>query len=231
MSASRWLVLPGLACPASSFDAVRRLLPAHVSLDVRANALTATAAQALADGPYHGVVGHSLGGLLALEAALTHPDRVPRVLLLDPTRLHEQGPPAPFRRGLLAVARAVTRAPGAARAAAPVERRVDRWWARRGVVRTAQDRGPEAWRHGVDALAAGWDRAARVDALLATGRPRAEVVLAVPVRGAARERRADGRLAARTGAREVAVRRAGHLLMCDRPDAVAALLVALSDGP
>ncbi|WP_190278851.1 alpha/beta fold hydrolase [Cellulomonas sp. B6] len=226
VAVERWLALPGLGCPPSTFDGVRTLLPASVHLDVRDRHLTASVEDLLADGPVDGVVGHSLGGLLALEAALREPERVGRVVLLDPTRPHEQGPAGPVRAAALATARAATRAPGAEVLASAVDRAAARWWRRRGVTSTGDAApGTAGWRSLLDELDAGWDRAARVDALLTAGPPRVPVVLAVPERHGRREQRADVLLARRTAARLVRVARTGHLVPCDRPDAVAELLV------
>jgi pimeloyl-ACP methyl ester carboxylesterase len=218
---ARWLVLPGLACPPESFDAVRDLLRARgtdLVLDVRdawrAPVLAADAERVLDGQTYDGVVGHSLGGLLALEIALLRPDRVGRVVLLDPTPPWEQGPPAAVRDVLHRTVPALVALADALGLLALVDRVLGR---RRRVdgFRPGLFRDARTWVRLWAELEVGWDRAGRVAADLAAPARRHHPDLLVPVPVTASARRSQHRVVG-----------SGHLVMCDRPDAVVDALIA-----
>jgi len=86
-----WLLIPGWGCDAGAFAAVlrcrpglaSRTLPWEMYLEGGRPALEATCAE-LGDGPL-GILGWSLGALLALEAALAWPDRFAEVVLVGGT--------------------------------------------------------------------------------------------------------------------------------------------------
>lgn len=228
----RWLVLPGWACPAASFDALRDVLRArgsHAVLDVRdawrEPVLAAGLDDVLGGASYDGVVGHSLGGLLAIELALHRPGRVGCVVLLDPTGPREQGPPAVVRRVLRRAVPAVLRSARALGLLVLADRLVGRRWRALGVASTGLLRRPAAWARLWDELEAGWDRARRVDGDLAAGGLPQGADLLVPRPATTLGRRAQRRLAHRLAAATHHAVGAGHLVMCDRPDAVADVLV------
>jgi pimeloyl-ACP methyl ester carboxylesterase len=162
-----------------------------------------------------------------VEIALHHPDRVDRVVLLDPTPPREQGPPAAIRAVLHGAVPALVRSADALRLLAAADRLLTRRWHRHGTAIDPRSfRDPGTWTQLWAELEAGWDRARRVDADLVTRSlaHRPDLLVPVPVTSAAR--RSQQRLAARLGATLHPVVGSGHLVMCDRPDAVVdALLV------
>lgn len=229
----RWLVLPGLACPASSFDAVVAALgPSDVGHELRFAEPWATGDAAMLlpeDGTTWGVVGHSLGGLRAIQLALALPGRVSRLVLLDPTPPGEQGPPAWARRPLDRGARALV---GAA-ARLGLLRVAGRLLARRWPAEDASHLGADAtWLRWWHDLAAGWDAARAVEAALGPGPAPLPLPAVQLIAGRARRvaLRRQQRLARRIGATVVVVPRSGHLIMVDRPDVVAAALTRGGDG-
>src|SRR6478609_3655874 len=94
-----WVVLPGLLLAPSDMEPVARVVREQFPdatvrvLDSWDTAVTAPVAAiraelGLADDQAPGsvgLVGHSVGGLAAIEWALTHPEELGAVLLLDPT--------------------------------------------------------------------------------------------------------------------------------------------------
>jgi lipase len=87
-----WAILPGLTMPPEDFADLAALLPGAARvLDAYQIPLTAPAARARdwfwAQGGWDelALIGHSAGGLAALEWWLTFPGEVSRVVLLDPT--------------------------------------------------------------------------------------------------------------------------------------------------
>lgn len=230
-------MLPGLACPPESFDAVRaglRTRGADLVLDVRdawtEPLLAADVDEVLGSAAYDGVIGHSLGGLLAVEIALRRPDRVGRLVLLDPTPPREQGPPAVVRALLRRPVRVLLRAAEALGVLAMVDRLVTRRWRRLDVARTGLLRDRRTWSRLLAEVEVGWDRARRVDAALTGAGLRCRTDLAVPVPVTAAARRSQRRLAARLGATLHPVVGTGHLVMCDRADAVVDLVIARPAG-
>lgn len=174
------------------------------------------------------VVGHSLGGALALDFALASPDRVSRLALLAPVGLG--------RTAVVSLVRALT-----PRAVAPVlphligrwvaklvlrlaygsfhgfsERDVDEYW--------APSQFPAAARAAV-AMAHEFDWSPLPPDRLATLRPATLVV--VGSRDRMIEPRSAGRLlASRPGVELRIVRGAGHVALEERPDEVNAALLA-----
>jgi pimeloyl-ACP methyl ester carboxylesterase len=228
---SRWLVLPGLACPPGCFDAVAARLRTRgvpVELDVRdawrASFLADDLDTVLDGRSYEGVVGHSLGGLLALELALRRPDRVGHVVLVDPTPPGEQGPPAAVRAGLRRLAPVVARVARVPGVGGGIDALLGRRWARSGVPSAGRFRDDLVWQRVWRELEVGWDRARRVDAALSADRPQPRPDLLLPLPVTRRSRRDHERLTALVGARTRYVPGTGHLLMCDRPDVVADVL-------
>jgi lipase len=87
-----WAILPGLTMPPEDFADLAALLPGEVRvLDAYQVPLTAPTAQVRdwfqAQGGWSEValIGHSAGGMAALEWWLTRPEEVSGVVLLDPT--------------------------------------------------------------------------------------------------------------------------------------------------
>ncbi|MFI5730059.1 alpha/beta fold hydrolase [Kribbella sp. NPDC051587] len=93
-----WLVLPGMAETAAEFESLRDLLPG-IDLRVIDPARTAVnadpavlrAAAGVPAGMAIGLIGHSIGGLAALRWALTRPQEVARLVLVDSTLPSETG--------------------------------------------------------------------------------------------------------------------------------------------
>lgn len=94
-SPSTWLLLPGTPLSPAVWDAVRAELsergrviipeitppPGYADADLQARLAAEVADSAELQGPWH-VVGHSFGGQVALELAITRPDLVSRLTLL-----------------------------------------------------------------------------------------------------------------------------------------------------
>ncbi|MFE0751548.1 alpha/beta fold hydrolase [Gordonia sp. NPDC058843] len=94
-STSTWLLLPGTPLSPTVWDSVRAELSAHghvitpainpppgyVGTDLQARLAAEVAKSVPAEAPWH-VVGHSFGGQVALELAISRPDLVSRLTLL-----------------------------------------------------------------------------------------------------------------------------------------------------
>lgn len=105
-TAQRTVVLvPGLMCDATfwgdQIDVLSRSRSVHVPRlhDHRSLAGMAATILAQTDGPLD-VVGHSMGGRVALEVWAAAPDRVESLMVLD-TGVHPVGPDEPVRRQVL----------------------------------------------------------------------------------------------------------------------------------
>ncbi|GAA1680390.1 hypothetical protein GCM10009745_25500 [Kribbella yunnanensis] len=93
-----WIVLPGMAETAEEFDGLRSLLPdveLHVidpwQTPVNSDPDVLRAAAGAPSGVAIGLIGHSIGGLAAMRWALTRPQEVARLVLVDTTLPSEDG--------------------------------------------------------------------------------------------------------------------------------------------
>ncbi|MET3973785.1 alpha/beta hydrolase [Cellulosimicrobium sp. BE325] len=253
-----WVVLPGLALTPEDFAPLARALgtasgpgaPAR-SDDVR----VLDAWRVPVTGPVDVVraglgvdgsepvdlVGHSVGGLTAIEWALLHPGEVRRLVLLDPTSPWEVHLPA-LHTGTVA-ARAGTAVAGALAAGLAVTGPALRRAGVRVVTR-APDRLPhdlararygsrDAWTLLAHQWFASWEQAPRVRALLDDGHrlpAGAEPLLVAGLRASARFLRAQRELSDRLTVPRVGLAGEGHLYPLTRPDAVARLAVGTRRG-
>ncbi|MBD5785330.1 alpha/beta fold hydrolase [Cellulosimicrobium terreum] len=238
----RWVVLPGLALAPEDFAPLARALAADGDvrvLDAWVTPVTAPAdelrAALGADGSVPiGLVGHSAGGLAALEWTLLHPDEVARLVLLDPVSPFEPHRPAlhpgtrvtraaravvgvvaaPLSRSGAAVRRAAVRAVAGSPDALPPDVAAARYGTRSG------------WLEIADQWFASWQQVPRVLALLESGRrvpPSARPLLVTGQRAGARFLREQRELADALGLERVGVAGQGHLFPLTRPDVVARL--------
>jgi lipase len=241
-----WIVVPGLAETPEEFGRVAELLagedvrvidPWRTPITSDVDALRAAAG--VQPDAEIGLVGHSIGGLAVLRWALTRPDEVTRLVLVDTSLTSETGLRAfyPGKRGdrvVRAVARSLGRV-GVPRLLGPAVRRL--------IVRlgsmsnqdllskaTARTRygGDTSWLLFWDELAGSWELAAEVAKLVAGPIGAiAPTTLLVATGGTSRftaKRWLAGqqRLADRlTGTVEV-LPNSAHLVHLDRPDAIAA---------
>jgi esterase len=189
-------------------------LPAHADLDALARALLA-AARVLAPSPWT-LVGHSLGGRLALKAALFDPAAVARLTVLDIT-------PSPVPPGgeTARVVEALVGAP----ATAPSRGAFRAWFTRAGLspsltdwllLNLTRDGDQLRWRIDREAMAALYPRINAEDLWAAVESRAGDVHV---VRGSLSSYVSDGdcrRLEA-AGARVDTIDGAGHFLHVDRP--------------
>ncbi|MFC8921197.1 alpha/beta fold hydrolase [Cellulosimicrobium sp. NPDC057127] len=241
------VVLPGLALAPEDFTPLARAVapdgdvrvldawctPVTDPVDAVRDALGVDGASGVV------LVGHSSGGLAALEWALLHPEEVVRLVLLDP-----ESPFEPHLPGLhpgTPVARAGTAAAGAlGRALAPagtalrraavrlVARRADPLAAEVAAARYGDGR---AWPLLADQWFASWPQSRRVRALLDDGlrlAPTTDALLVTGTRASARFLRSQRLLADRLGVPYVGLAGEGHLFPLTRPDVVGRLVAARS---
>jgi len=242
----RWVVLPGLAETAEEFGAVRGLVPAGYDVvvvdpwEIPVTAPLRQLREIAGDGPI-GLVGHSIGGLAALRWALTAPDQVVSLVLVDSSLPSEAGRTAfyPGRRGDRAVRhalRGIGRV-GLPRLVGPVLRDLLLWLSstsgrdplRRATVRDRYG-AHDSWLRFWNELAASWPLAKEVGRLLDGGaRPAPTIQL---VAGGSRLARLGNgwlhrqhNLSRRLGSQLVVLPDAAHLVHIDRPDAIAAAII------
>ncbi|MFB6725023.1 alpha/beta fold hydrolase [Kribbella sp. NPDC056345] len=237
-----WIVLPGMAETAEEFDRLRELLPEHDlrvidpwQTPVSADPDVLRAAAGVPPVVAIGLIGHSIGGLAAMRWALTRPQEVPRLILVDTTLPSESGRhwlyPGTSAERVVRVVLGFYGRIGLPRLVGPLVRRS---MVRVGSV-TKRDPLPKAtirklygdprsWQRFWAELTASWTTAQEVKKLLpASGVP---TRLLVATGGSSRAG-ADDWLA---GQRELAAALSGtvevltdsaHLVHLDRPDAIA----------
>ncbi len=244
------VVLPGLALTPEDFVPLARALAPDGEvrvLDAWRTPLTAPAGTVRAalgvDGATGVVlVGHSSGGLAALEWALRFPQEVVRLVLLDPESPDEPHVPAlhpgtPLARAGSATAAALGRL--LAPAGPALRRSAVRLTARRPdpldpAVAVARYGHDDAWRAIAEQWFASWEQAPRVRALLEAGRrlaPSTDGSVVAGTRAGARFLRSRRELADRLGVPRVGLAGEGHLFPLTRPDAVARLVRARLGPP
>ncbi len=254
-----WVVLPGLLLAPSDMEPVARVVREQypdatvLVLDSWDTAVTAPVGEvraqlglveAQAPGSV-GLVGHSVGGLAAIEWALTHPEEVGAVLLLDPTTpFLPRRPERPAPVGLTLLAERVVHTSGLLLSRCPA---VTRWGPalRRRAWYDATHRPdplpddeavrrygtPEAWRLLTGQYEQSWAQAERVTELFARDAGALQRLAVRPVQLVGWGRRGQGaflreerELGARLGARVYGLRGEGHMFPLTRPDVVAQVL-------
>ena len=233
-----WLILPGWGLPPKDYEKLAGLLgPDTRTLDSWKVPLTADtddirAELGASDSPKVDLLGHSLGGLAAIEWALRRPDQVRQLVLIDPTapdevpsRFHVEGK---LRRGMDKLAGA------AVEALWRVGPRIRRW----GIRQTtgSEDTLPideararygtrENSRRLAEQLSASWEHAARVDALLDADvvRRRSPAPLLLVGAGNGKQRRflrSQWDLGRKLHARTIMLTGQNHVFPLTRPDLV-----------
>ena len=261
-----WVVLPGLLLAPSDMEPVARVVreqfpDARVRvLDSWDTAVTAPVAAiraelGLADDQAPGsvgLVGHSVGGLAAIEWALTHPEELGAVLLLDPTTpFLPRRPERPAPVGLTLLAERVVHTSGlllsrcgAVTSRGPALRRRAWYDATHRPDPLSDEEAvrrygtPEAWRLLTGQYEQSWAQAERVTALFARDAGALRRLAVRPVQLVGLGRRGQGaflreerELGARLGATVYGLRGEGHMFPLTRPDVVAQVLRgAVPDG-
>ena len=254
-----WVVLPGLLLAPSDMEPVARVVREQspdatvLVLDSWDTAVTAPVGEvraqlglveAQAPGSV-GLVGHSVGGLAAIEWALTHPEEVGAVLLHDPTTpFLPRRPERPAPVGLTLLAERVVHTSGLLLSRCPA---VTRWGPalRRRAWYDATHRPdplpddeavrrygtPEAWRLLTGQYEQSWAQAERVTELFARDAGALQRLAVRPVQLVGWGRRGQGaflreerELGARLGAKVDGLRGEGHMVPLTRPDVVAQVL-------
>lgn len=256
---STWVVLPGLLLAPGDMEPVARVVreqyPAAtvLVLDSWRTAVTAPVAAIRAElgltGEQEpasiGLVGHSVGGLAAIEWTLTHPDELGAVVLLDPTapflpRRPERAAPVGVTllvEKLLHAGGTLVSRCGAVTRRGPALRR-QAWYGRthsrdpmppEEAVRRYGT--PEAWRLLVGQYEQSWSQAERVTELFARDADALARLTVRPVQLVGWGRRGQGpllrearELGARLGATVYGLPGEGHLFPLTRPDVVAQVL-------
>ncbi|MEV7963032.1 alpha/beta hydrolase [Oerskovia paurometabola] len=254
-----WVILPGLLLAPSDMEPLARVVrdqfPAAtvLVLDSWETAVTAPVAAIRASlglagrhaSASIGLVGHSVGGLAAIEWALSFPEELGAVVLLDPTapflpRRPER--PAPVGATLLAErlvhagGTLLSRCGAVTRRGPALRRRA--WYD--GTHRpdpmpddeAARRYGtPEAWRLLVGQYEQSWSQAERVTELFADRSDALDLLAVRPVqlvgwgtRGQGPFLREERELGARLGAQVYGLPGEGHLFPLTRPDVVAQVL-------
>jgi pimeloyl-ACP methyl ester carboxylesterase len=254
----RWVVLPGLGETAEEFGAVRNLLPAEYDVQVldpwhRPVTAPLPALRAAVGDPLLpiGLVGHSIGGLAALRWALTAPDEVAGLVLVDSSLPSEDGGRwfYPGEAGDRLVRSALH---GIGRTALP---RLAGPALRDGLLRLTSVSGRDplhpatvrhrygsgsAWLRFWDELAASWPLAVEVAELLESRcehpAPPLPPTIQLVAGGARFARfgqrwlRGQHELSERIGSGLVVLPDAAHLVHLDRPDAIAAAIRETADS-
>lgn len=254
-----WVVLPGLLLAPTDMEPVARAVRERhpdaevLVLDSWENPVTSPVASiraglglaGLRARGSIGLVGHSVGGLAAIEWALSRPQEVGALVLLDPTppflvRRPERAAPAGLglvaERAVHAGGRLLSRC-GAVTTRGPALRR-RAWFARTGrpdplpAEEAARRYGtPEAWRLLMGQYEQSWAQAERVTRLFAERGDALDVMPARPTllvgwgrRGMGAFLREERELGERLGAAVYGLPGEGHLFPLTRPDAVAQVL-------
>ncbi|WP_435738455.1 alpha/beta hydrolase [Cellulosimicrobium sp. PMB13] len=238
-----WVVLPGLALAPEDYVPLARAIDPDGDvrvLDAWRTPVTDPAGSLRSALDVDGsddvaLVGHSAGGLAALEWALLHPDEVRRLVLLDPSSPFERHRPAlhPGTRASRAGRAAVGAVADVLAPTGPALRRA----AVRAVAHRPDDlaRDVAAARYGdragwldvADQWTASWEQAPRVRRLLDDGRAvpsSAHPLLITGTRASARFLREQRELAERLDLPRVGVAEEGHLFPLTRADAVGRLV-------
>jgi pimeloyl-ACP methyl ester carboxylesterase len=232
------LLLPGLLCDRAVFEPILPALEPHVRCHVPVyhdeRSLAAMAHRALRDAPERfALLGHSMGGRVALEILRTSPQRVSRVALLDSGhQARADGDAGARERAERLALLDVARTQGM--------RAMGRRWVQRMVHPDRLEDAPL-----IDAILDMIERrntvdfAAQIQALLA--RPDAgDVLAAIDIPAMVLCGREDGwsplprheeMAAGIRNAKLVVVEHCGHMCTMERPEAVAAAIVAWLGRP
>lgn len=238
--------MPGLAETPEEFARVVELLPDE---DVRvidpwctpitSDVDTLRAAAGVPHDAELGLIGHSIGGLAVLRWALTRPDEVSRLVLVDTSLTSETGwrpfyPGMPGDRAIRSVAQFLGRAGVPQRLGPAVRRLIMRLGSMSGhdllSRETARKRygGRDSWLLFWDELAGSWELAAEVGKLVAAPIDTIAPTSLLVATGGTSRFTAKGwlsgqqRLAAALNGTVEVLPDSAHLVHLDRPDAIAA---------